>query len=346
MRLAGVMATFLVLAVGPATAWAGTARVAEKPVDPEECPANVECSYAVLEFTGAPGEANRVEVSAGGPERTYVIRDDGADVQPGPGCTPQGRRAVRCEIPAGVQFHEVDLRGGDMNDELTLSVPILGSMMGEAGDDVIVGSETADRIAGGPGADRMSGRGERDFFEEDATRAAVDNDTVDGGPGFDEIDYAERRRPIRVKLADPSAPAGESGENDRLTSVESVRGGQADDVLRAGAERVLFYGGPGDDRLHGALGDDSLWAGEGNDRLYGGGGVDILEGEDGSDGLVGGCGRDYLRGGSGRDRLYADDGYRDKVGGGSGTDFARFDQLDLVRHVESRQRRRIDACAL
>lgn len=345
--MAGVIAV-LMLALLPATAWAGTARVVQTPVEhQEECPMQeVRCFYAVIEFAGAPGEANRVDVAAGGPERTFRIRDEGADIQAGPGCEPQGQRAVRCTIPAGVLYHELDLRTGDMNDEATLSVDILGFVRGGAGDDVLVGSETADRLIGGPGADRMSGRGERDFFMEDARRAAVDNDTVDGGPGFDEMDYSERNRPVKVNLASATYPAGESGENDSLTAIESVRGGAGNDVLRAGGERVLLYGSGGSDRLHGGFGDDSLWAGTGNDKLWGNGGRDILEGEEGADALVGGCERDTMRGGSGRDRLYADDGYRDKLGGSSGIDFARFDQLDLVRNVERRQRRQIDACAL
>lgn len=348
MRLAGVTAVLLMLALVPATASAGTARVVQKPVEEqEECPMqDVRCFYAVLEFVGAPGEVNQVDVSGGGPEQTYRIRDDGADIQAGSGCERQGQRAVRCQIPPAMLFHELDLRAGDMNDTVTLSVGIFGFVRGEAGDDVLTGSDITDHIVGGPGADRLNGGGERDFFLEDAVRAPVDNDTVDGGPGFDEMDYSERSGSIRANLASPSNPAGESGENDSLTGIESVRGGAGPDVLRAGGGNALLYGSGGNDRLYGGLGDDSLWAGGGHDKLWGLGGRDILEGEEGKDALKGGCDRDSMRGGSGNDRLYADDGFRDKLGGGSGRDFARYDQLDVVRNVERRQRRRVDACAL
>lgn len=348
MRLVGVIAVLLMLALLPASATAATARVTQHPVDePDDCPqAGVPCSYAVLEFVGAPGEANRVDVAAGGPERTFRIRDDGADIQPGPGCEPQGQRAVRCEIPAGMLYHELDLRAGDMGDEVTLSVEMLGVVRGQDGDDVIMGSTGTDYLVGGAGRDRVSGGDGADFFLEERANAPLAADTFDGGAGFDELDYTHRRGRVKVDLAQPTYPAGQRGEGDSLTAIESVRGGDGNDVLRAGSGRALLYGGPGKDRLHGSLGDDSLWAGEGDDRLYGEGGRDVLEGEEGSDGIVGGCDRDFMRGGPGRDRLYADDGYRDKLGGSSGVDFARFDQLDIVRNVERRRPRRVDACAL
>ena len=56
----------------------------------------------------------------------------------------------------------------------------------------------------------------------------------------------------------------------------------------------MFNGGAGPDRIYGAGGNDVLFGGTGHDRLFGGSGKDFFEANDGI--------RDYLFGGPGSDR--------------------------------------------
>lgn len=344
MRFALALVVLILVAL-PAVAQAATVRVAPRPVpNADDCPGGVgPCAYAVIEYRGAPGEANRLEVNAGGPERTYRLRDEGADIQPGDGCEAQGSRNVRCTIPADAQWGEVEALLGDMDDTSALSVEVINTFRGGPGNDVLNGSTTTDHLYGDAGRDRLVAGNGADFLFGGVT---VEADTFEGGNGTDEVSYVRRTRGIKVNLAQPTYPSGQSGEGDLLTGVESVRAGRGNDVLRAGGTAVIFYGGRGNDRLYGGFGNDVLLAEEGSDKMWGDGGRDVLEGYTGNDALVGGCDRDVLRGEQGNDRLYAEDGFKDKLGGGPGTDFARFDQLDIVRHVERRRSSQIDGCAL
>jgi hypothetical protein len=341
------LAVVLVLLALPSAASAASARVAPRSLnDIEDCDRGVTpCYYAMLEYRGAPGEANSLEVSSGGAERTYRLRDTGADIQPGTGCQPEGPRQVRCEIPADAGFHELEASMGDMDDEVSLAVPIVNLVQGEAGDDRLTGSTTTDRFEGGAGRDRLSGGDGADFLYDGVGGGGIEPDVFSGGAGTDEIGYFDRSGPVRVDLR-PGGSGGEAGEGDTYSGIESVRGGRGDDVFRAGEDGVIFYGGRGRDRLYGGYGPDTILGEEGSDKLYGSFGRDRLYGDDGNDGIDGGCDADVLTGGRGNDRLYGADGSRDKIGGSSGTDFARFDQADVVRNVERRSRLHVDACAL
>jgi Ca2+-binding RTX toxin-like protein len=75
------------------------------------------------------------------------------------------------------------------------------------------------------------------------------------------------------------------------------------------ADRVMAYGGPGNDILSvGVLvnRDGWLFGGDGNDLLNGGLGNDVLQGGDGVDLATGGFGRDLIVGGRGADLLFGD----------------------------------------
>ena len=344
MRLAGAITAAALLALVP-TADAATVRVVDRPVGhAEDCPSGVpNCTYAAIEYRAAAGEANQLDVAAAGPERTYRLRDDGADVQPGPGCEPQGARQVRCTVSASARYAELDVFLGDMNDTATIGVPILDLVKGEAGDDVLTGNDFGNTLNGGAGRDRLVGGAGPDFLNGGT---GTDPDAFVGGGGSDEVDYTDRRSRVKVNLGVASYPSGQKGEGDTLDGIEIVRGGRGSDLMRAGNAYALFYGGPGSDRLSATMAPASLRGESGNDRLTGGQGRDDLHGEAGDDTLRGGCERDVLDAGSGNDRIYAADGYPDRVGGGSGTDFAEFDQLDTLRHVERRRALHIDGCAL
>jgi len=71
-------------------------------------------------------------------------------------------------------------------------------------------------------------------------------------------------------------------------------GDAGNDLLVAGHDGSMLFGGPGDDVLIGGPGNDVLVGGDGNDVLIGGGGRDVLIGGNGSDFLLGNGGDDLI----------------------------------------------------
>jgi hypothetical protein len=176
-------------------------------------------------------------------------------------------------IPAGVGTRGVRLRGG-------------------AGADRLSGSVGVDLIAGESGSDTLAGEGGNDTLEGSDGGSARTADDLDGGEGIDTVSYAERRTPVSVTI-------GGAGNEEKLTSIESVTGGEGDDVLVGDSGNNTLSGGPGKDTLRGGAGADVLKGGgrKTTDRLYG---------DDGDDQLDGGEGRDRLEGGAGNDDLSLD----------------------------------------
>ena len=261
-------------------------------------------------FTAAPGERNQIVVAregAGG----VVLRDGGAVVQTGPGCTAIDAHTVRCGAPA------VAIDAGDRDDSVTVpSVPASGSEVhGGDGDDSLTGSG---RLAGGPGADTLTGSPAGDVLlggtGDDVLRAGAGDDqligdgdgelkaspdagggddTIDGGDGQDLVLYIGRRAGVRVDLA--AGTAGRGDERDRLSSIEDVIGGLGADVLLGDGGPNVLEGHPGDDRLDGRAGNDTLSGGHGTDTLRGGAGDDALNTRERVDRLFGGSGDDTLQ---------------------------------------------------
>ena len=102
--------------------------------------------------------------------------------------------------------------------------------------------------------------------------------------------------------------------NDRftnLTDVSSIAYGYGgNDVLLGGSSHDVLIGGTGLDEMYGN---------DGNDRLQGGEGDDFLSGDNGTDALLGGTGNDSIRGGEGSDVLNGEDG-EDTLFGENGND--------------------------
>jgi hypothetical protein len=125
-------------------------------------------------------------------------------------------------------------------------------LIGEDGDDRLVGGGARDVISSGGGHDVLRGA-----KKGDALLGGAGNDILKGGKGADLL-------------------AGGTG-NDKL------KGGAGNDVIRAG---------DGDDVLNGGGGNDKLFGGADNNVLRGQGGRDLLDGDTGDDLLVGGAGAD------------------------------------------------------
>jgi dipeptidyl aminopeptidase/acylaminoacyl peptidase len=96
-------------------------------------------------------------------------------------------------------------------------------------------------------------------------------------------------------------------------------------ALPANRRPCIVRGTSRADVIHGTSRGDVILAGRGKDRVYGGGGDDVI---------VGGLGQDRLFGGAGKDVFSTRDRLRDYVFGGSGSDNAYTDPVDVLKSVE------------
>jgi len=178
----------------------------------------------------------------------------------------------RTQSVAASTVEVVKVLAGGGADTVTVGPDVIGAfILGEAGDDSIVGSDRGDQIDAGPGRDYVDARG-----DHDRVRGGDDADTLTGGAGKNVL-------------------FGDAGD-DRLNG----SGGR--DELVGGTGNDRLYGRGGDDRLDGQGNVDRLFAGTGHDTLVGGTGNDKLYAEAGDDVLTGGGGTDLLHGGAGTDR--------------------------------------------
>jgi Ca2+-binding RTX toxin-like protein len=83
----------------------------------------------------------------------------------------------------------------------------------------------------------------------------------------------------------------------KVTKPALIDGGPGNDTLTGGAGNDTLLGESGNDRLVGGAGNNLLVGGDGNDVLTGGAGLDVLIGGAGADRLTGGAGDDLLIGG-------------------------------------------------
>ena len=267
----------------------------------------------VPQVAGSEGEANRVT----GFETAYGGGGDDSLRVTAPVTVPTGRDA----------YAAVYLGGGD--DRLEVVGPAGFSVDGEAGDDVLIGSDGPDSFVGGPGRDRLvSGAG------DDVISNGADSrpDVVRTGAGDDEV----------------SGTDAYSRSRDR----EDIDGGPGDDDLRGNGGRDKIAGGDGDDQINGLSGADTLTGGRGRDSVAGGGGTDVIRGGPGRDTLTG-EGRyagelarpaiDRLFGGPGNDLLRSIDPRsprRERADCGAGRDRLVADRLDRQIGCETVMRRK------
>jgi hypothetical protein len=155
------------------------------------------------------------------------------------------------------------INGGVGNDVLSGS-----SLNGGAGDDRLTGTDQTDVLTGGPGQDTISAGAGNDTIEDGGD--GPEHDVIDGGAGTDLLAYDARKDALDVSLTPPAS------NEDQITGVENLRGGD------------------GNDLLFGSAGPNTIDGGAGNDTIYGGAGNDILSGGLGSDIVIGGAGNDNL----------------------------------------------------
>jgi Ca2+-binding RTX toxin-like protein len=171
--------------------------------------------------------------------------------------------------------------------------PPPNTVNGTDGNDVLVGSQTADLIQGFIGNDRLEGR--------------AGNDTLDGGSGNDAYVFDTDTALGSDRLVDTSTTGIDTLDFSttstrgifvdlRLTTPQTVNANLTLTVAE-GSRLEHIIGGSLNDTLNGNLFNNSLHGLAGNDNLAGHGGNDTL---------VGGGGNDTLNGGSNND-LYVFD---------------------------------------
>jgi len=158
----------------------------------------------------------------------------------------------------------------DIYDAKTIPYDFPGStghythtILGDVGDNVLIGGDRRDMLIGFSGNDTIFGNGNDDLLYGDEGR-----DYLEGGSGNDVLDGGT--------------------QNDFLI------GGLGNDYLYGREDNDTLYGGTGDDNLHGDAGNDVLDGGYHNDMITGGLGNDTIKGGFGNDVMAGGAGRDVF----------------------------------------------------
>ena len=209
-------------------------------------------------------------------------------------------------VNAGIVSNRVEL-GSDSDFYAALGTgQVLGSILGEQGNDTIIGGSGQDYADGGTENDSLVGRG-----GEDTLLGQGGNDTLLGGDGDDSLNGGAGSDSIGAGAGDDTV-IGEGG-NDTIT------GHDGNDVVEANDGADLVYGGRGDDNLNGGNGLDTIYGGDGADSIGGGENDDLLNGGEGNDSLLGWLGNDQLFGAAGNDTLNGQAG-ADTLNGGWGDD--------------------------
>tara|TARA_Y100000389_G_scaffold203558_1_gene252321 strand:+ start:7609 stop:9030 length:1422 start_codon:yes stop_codon:yes gene_type:complete len=204
-------------------------------------------------------------------------------------------------------------------DSINIVGDVAVEVLGQSGDDTLVGGTGADTIDGGVGDDMISGGA-----GDDTLIGAGGSDTVDGGTGNDvsvftgsQADYTFESS---VDGLTTTITNRSTGDVDTVTNVETlsfadgeihvsvnplsgvVLTGQASDSIEVtGSVGVTVIGNEGDDVITGGDGGDTIDGGDGDDTIAGGTGDDTIDGGGGDDIIAGGTGDDRIDGGEGDD---------------------------------------------
>lgn len=137
-----------------------------------------------LYYRAAAGEVNDVtldETERGRPSGPLLrLGDGGANIEPGAGCARASRKIVTCGL-AGLR--RIVIRAGDRDDRIIDNTGLAATLVGGAGDDMVLGGSGPDVIWGGTGRDRLNGRSGDDQIHTRGSFA----DAVTCGPGLDAV---------------------------------------------------------------------------------------------------------------------------------------------------------------
>lgn len=241
----------------------------------------------------------------------------------------------------GVALTEVRVLLGAGNDRLLSDAGAkLGSVQlrvfGDAGNDLLIGTDSAELLNGGDGIDTLIGNDGNDTLNGDAGTDSIDggagNDVIDGGTGIATLEGGDGNDSLTGSILNDVINGGVGNDtlvglngNDLLNGMDgndSLAGGSGDDSLLGGAGDDTLDGGTDNDTINGNDGNDLINGFHGNDLILGGLGNDTISGDDGNDTIFGETGNDLIGGGDGNDLIQGNDG-DDTVLGGDGNDTLR-----------------------
>lgn len=244
---------------------------------------------------------------------------------------------------ADVTLHDVPSGGaapvvGEFGDDTIVGGAGVDWAFGGSGDDTIEGDGPgvsnalagADHLEGNAGSDTIAGQQRADHLIGGSSTATVSDagDTITGGADADSI-VGDNASVQSAGIVLHDLPIVGSPYPGGVSGGDTMWGG--DGAAGAGGDLAdVIYGQSGADVVHGQLGDDYV---EGNQ------GADTLHGEEGSDDLIGGSGHD--QGGTGfAERLLGnvDDALGDTLYGGANGDQLVGDNADVDRPASGPRR--------
>jgi Ca2+-binding RTX toxin-like protein/uncharacterized protein YkwD len=198
---------------------------------------------------------------------------------------------------------------GESGDDTLIGSPHVDQMNGSAGNDTLLGGDSRDTLRGGSGRDSLVGGGGNDLVvgqggSGDSLTGGAGDDTLNGGAGTDTL---IEQGDADITLTDTTL-AGLGNDSFSALEIFQITGGASGNTIDAsgfslGGATLVINGGDGNDNITGSSLSETLNGGDGNDSLRGGGGNDLLNGNDGDDTLNGGADNDTIVGGSGADGL-------------------------------------------
>jgi Ca2+-binding RTX toxin-like protein len=231
-------------------------------------------------------------------------------------------RVVLADL-TGFAFTELRINLGAGNDRLLVDAGAkLGlvqlRVFGDAGNDLLNGTDSAELLNGGDGADTIIGNAGNDTLNGDAGTDSIDggagNDVINGGTGIALLDGGDGDDILTGSILNDVINGGAG--NDTLVGLNG------NDLLNGMDGNDSLAGGSGDDNLLGGAGDDTLDGGTDNDTINGNDGNDRINGFHGNDQILGGLGDDTINGGDGNDTIFGESG-NDLIGGGDGNDLVQ-----------------------
>ena len=236
--------------------------------DPTEDVLNFDQSAiaaADLRFTEIPFDAIRVEVIAG----------------------PFAPKAVTLAPDAFsiAQFTPSNLTFADGSAVLVGDLSPGENQAGDNGPNNLVGTSGRDLLIGLGGNDTMLAGAGDDVFVMSSSGASggatsYGADSIDGGLGFDVLDFSrEARSAVTANISAGTSAGVTGGGTDgagsaTVANIEGVIGGDFNDRLVGGGANNRLEGGAGNDTLDGSSGNDTLRGGLGTDTVRGGAGND------------------------------------------------------------------------
>lgn len=304
----------------------------------------IEVVNGTAVFTGAPGEANDVQMSPPfQAPATLTLRDAGAPLTAGAGCTQVDAHTAFCAENSATPL-PLNVDTGDRNDRVQLTDFFFRQIAvdGGRGDDTLYVSSqngTPAHLDGGPGDDDLTVN--LQLGAEPVLRGGTGDDTLTilnavggqafGGSGDDRLVYTG----FTHGLGFPLVLDGGAGNDTYAFGLEfvpkaMVPGSGLDTLDESGADLRAIGGSltfamqdcPGCvERVIGTTGDDHITGDGRAQAIQGGGGDDALDGSGGNDALFGE---------GGNDTIVSRDGSIDVVSCGSGTDTVLADRRDIV----------------